>query len=619
MSHNTTISIGSIRHPFWRNKIADWTKWRLVYDGGPDFVEAYLEHYTTREEKKDFERRKRVSPTPNFAKAAVNDIKNAIFQRLVDVTRIGGHDTYMNAVQGEDFGVDLHGSSMNSFIGRELLPELLTMARVGVFVDMPPINGTTLKDAIGKRPYLYFYRAEDILSWSFRPGRPDEFDNLLVRDYVELRHAVTGLPSGSYERFRFMFIDPEDEKVHVRFFKTIPNPEPEGQVSEIQIDEFGNPTAEDIILDFGIIPFVMMELSDSLLADTANHQIALLNMESSDVMYALLSNFPFYTEQQDDRDFSHFKAPAGQGGDDGTAATAGAPREKEIQVGATHGRAYGQNMERPKFIHPSPEPLKASMEKQEKLKQDIRQLVNIALTNIKPRMASAESKAMDQHGLEAGLSYIGLVLEHSERKIAKYWAMYLSAEPGSINYPERYSLKSSAERRKDTEQLAELRSKVPSPQFQKLITCQMAQILIGHEVPNSIMDAIRKEIKAAKSFSGEPDTVFEAVERGILDLESAAVLLGYPPEVAKAAAKDHTDRLARIAIAQQHKPHSHSHEHNSDDPLAHDPENQGARGLSDLDGAPQQNAKQEKADAADSTTDAVVSDSGRGKARGTTE
>lgn len=603
MSHNNTVTIGSLRHPFWRSKIADWTKWRFIYDGGPDFVDEYLERFSKREDTADFVQRKRITPTPNFAKAAVNDIKNAIFQRLADVSRTGGSQEYQEAVVGDRFGVDLHGSSMNSFMGREILPELLTMARVGIFIDMPQIEGQTLKDAVGNRPYLYWYRTEDILSWSFRPGRPDEFDNLLLRDFTEIRHAATGLPSGTKERYRFLFIG-EDGKVHVQFFEHFPDVENHEEISEKQVDINGNPTDEDIILDLEVIPFVLLEISDSLLSDISNHQIALLNLESSDIAYALLSNFPFYTEQVDSRDYSHLIEGAGQGDDSGTAENQSRSKDREIQVGATHGRTYGKGLDRPDYIHPPSEPLKASMEKQQQLKDDIRQLVNLALSNIKPKMASAESKAIDERGLEAGLSHIGLVLEHTERKIATYWAMYLSTDIPTIKYPERYSLKDDEDRRKDTEQLAALRAKVPSTRFQKLLTIQMAEILIGHKTPNPIMDEIRQEIEQANAFSSDPDTIFEAVDRAILDLESAALLLGYPKETVKAAADDHANRLARIAESQS-----------SD----FGNQNAAARGVPDLDDTPGRGAKEERKESQDQTQRTDTGDRTRGEARETEE
>ena len=58
---------------------------------------------------------------------------------------------------------------------------------------------------------------------------------------------------------------------------------------------------------------------------------------------------------------------------------------------------------------------------------------------------------MDNQGLEAGLSYIGLVLENAERQIAEHWAAYEERNPlkrqiATIKYPDVYSLKTDADR-----------------------------------------------------------------------------------------------------------------------------------------------------------------------------
>src|SRR5690606_27729392 len=109
---------------------------------------------------------------------------------------------------------------------------------------------------------------------------------------------------------------------------------------------------------------------------------------------------------------------------DGTATTGGqAASDQSITVGPMHGRAYGQGLDRPGFISPSSAPLKASMELQAKLEADIRRLVNLSVQTLGNRQ-SAESKDMDNRGLEAGLSYIGLVMENGERQIAEFWAAY---------------------------------------------------------------------------------------------------------------------------------------------------------------------------------------------------
>jgi hypothetical protein len=157
-----------------------------------------------------------MSYVPAFAKAAVNDVKDAIFQRIADVTRKGGSQIYQNAVIGKDGGVDLAGTTMNSFIGRLILKELLTMSRVGVFVDMPELPGDTIKDQQGKRPYIYHYRAEDILNWDINMRNGILYKKLLLRDRFYKINEETGLPIETQERYRFMWV--RGNYVLVQFF-----------------------------------------------------------------------------------------------------------------------------------------------------------------------------------------------------------------------------------------------------------------------------------------------------------------------------------------------------------------------------------------------------------------
>jgi hypothetical protein len=56
---------------------------------------------------------------------------------------------------------------------------------------------------------------------------------------------------------------------------------------------------------------VVFNISDSLLADAADYQIALLNLNSADLGFALKANYPVYTEQVDWRSESpHLKQAA---------------------------------------------------------------------------------------------------------------------------------------------------------------------------------------------------------------------------------------------------------------------------------------------------------------------
>ena len=578
-----------VRHPYWTSKSTSWRKWRLVYEGGDCFVDQFVEKFSTREDATDFAVRKKLTPSPSFAKSAVNDIKNSIFQRTSDVLRKGGSEVYQRAVQGLDMGVDLHGASMNTYIGKEILPELLTMARVGIYVDMPPISGPTLQDQQGAQPYLYTYKTEEILSWTYRRDRADEFQSVLLRDWIDDCDDATGLPCGQWCRFRHVWL--QDGKVHVKIF--------DDECSQVDLE--GDPTDQEYILDIDYIPFVILELTDSLLADVANHQIALLNLESSDISYLLKAGYPFYVEQQDPKANPAWLKQNAGAGDLGTQQDASTAKDREIRVGVTQGRTYGLGLNAPTFIHPSSEPIMASMEKQKNLKDDIRQLVNLALSNIKPKMASAESKALDERGLESGLSYIGLELEHAERKIAKYWGMYDGAKDAVlVQYPKKYSLQTDEDRRQDAKQLEELRDSIPSDRFSKSISKQIVTTLMAHKMSVDELETIYKEIENAKCYTAEPDVIFPAVEAGVMSLKIAATLLGLPEDSVEQASKDHADRLKRIAESQP-EPSTGS-----------DP---GARGVSDLSGDPGSAGKDEKKASRDTTKDGSVTKKVRGEGK----
>ena len=118
-----------------------------------------------------------MTPVPAFAKSALNDVRNSIFQRLADVLRRDGTDTYAQAMEGNNGGVDNKGSSMQSYMGIEVLTELLVMGRVGVYVDNPVVSGLGSLADIGDniRPYLYTYTAEDILAC--QAGRSGELQS----------------------------------------------------------------------------------------------------------------------------------------------------------------------------------------------------------------------------------------------------------------------------------------------------------------------------------------------------------------------------------------------------------------------------------------------------------
>ena len=549
------VNIPVAVHPDFLALSSDWEKFRYIEEGGIDFIEQYLVKFSGRETDPDFAARKSITPVPGFAAAAITDIKNAIFQRMGDISRVGGSEVFNNVMLGGRRGVDLQKSTMNHFIGRDVLPELLFMGKIGIYVDMPTLPDNQTKfDADQVHPYYYTYKAEQIRNWVYDyTDEGVEFSKLLLEETILDFDDEFGLPVREQKRFRLL--TKENGVVQVRFFNS----------KNEQIDLNGNATSEIIELKIKHIPFVLFEINRSLLQDIANHQIALLNMESSDVNYSLKANFAFYTEQHS----GLFPTTHILGNEDAEGHEQGA----DIDVGSVQGRRYASGMDRPAFIHPSSEPLVASMDKQKNLKDDIRALVNLALSAITPKFASAESKGMDERGLEAGLSFLGLVLEQGERQLAGFFSEYEGDEEvATIHYPGRYNLKTDQQRLVEASALGEQMAVVPSKTFQKAIAREITNILLDDKVSNEDLVKIMDEIDAADSISSNAEGIHADLERGILSLETAAKARGYDPDEVGKAEKDHAKRVAQIKEAQS----------------------SGARGVDDESGNPSADAKIEK-------------------------
>lgn len=495
-------------NPVYKDSISEWEKYRLTYKGGRQFIDAYLEKFSKQEDNDDFAQRKKLAYSPAYAKAAINEIINGIFQRVVDVSRKGGDITYQKAVEGEGKGVDLKGGSMRSFLGRKVLPELLPIGKVGIFIDRNKIPENATIDATKNiTPYMYIFRAEDICHWS--EDEEGKLTKILLKKNTPKEYSNTTFDDGYSTSMIEMELIPQ------------------GGVSykEITHDENGEEVvSREETLKLKSIPFIVADLRASLLEDVADYQIALLNISSSDLNYALKSNFPFYTEQQSNTVPNAIK---------GIEA-------KTVKTGPVQGRAYAKDHERPGFINPSSDPLKVSMEKQEQMKKEIRELVNLAVENL----------GQDK-GLEAGLSYIGLELERVEREIAKIWAEYMGwNEPVTIAYPNTYDLETDEERYSKADQLLKMRKEVPSLIYKKEITKRVAAITLNKSINVDLLNDVFREIDEAEVIVVDPDSLIAQHEAGLVSDELASRASGFPKGEHIKAQADKEKRMEHMLQAQ---------------------------------------------------------------------
>lgn len=537
------LKISEIRHPLYLSSYNDWQLWRDTFEGGTYYLDTYLQKFSDRETDAEFTIRKSYTPIPTFAKSALLDVRNSIFQRLSDVIRTGGSEAYQKSVKGEGAGIDRKGSNMNSFMGIDVLTELLIMGRCGIFVDnTSPTNTTlvpTLADINSANPYCYYYPIESILSYTEQePEKPGQFKAILLQDcYTEAAPNVTGieLPSGQKKRFRLLWIG-QDGFVYYRLYDHNEQP-----LITALSDETGA-----IRLNIREIPFHVADIGDSILKDTSSYQKALLNLGSGDVNYAIKSNTPFLTIQAELRTVgAHLK----HSGEDATPGGQFASGHEE-KMGAGVGRYYDRDSDRPEFIAPPTEPLQASMALQERLEDNIRRLINLAIENkIGSRTESAESKKMSSQGLEAGLSYIGLVLQETEQQVAKFFASYEDSEspkPAIVSYPGRYILKTDEEKLKDAEATDKLAQTIPSLTAKKASKKNLAIALFGGSESVDTLVTIEREINESPVADARPEALIAHLGAGVVTGATASEALGYQEgeaEEAKIEQQEHAKSL----------------------------------------------------------------------------
>jgi hypothetical protein len=513
------MKIFDLKHPDYVANAEDWSKWRLTYESGTAFITKYLKTFSFQENPLDFQSRAEITYIPAFAKSAINEIKNSIFQRSCDIKREGGSTQYKQAIAGNLGGVDLRSSSIVKLLN-DIVIELLVMGRVGIFVDMYDIQAETRADITDYiHPYCYIVKSEDIFSYCYENG---ELVSLLLRVYTYVKDEETGLIKDTvpeYKLFNNLGVITYNEK---------------GE--EVKRQELKIPK----------IPFIIAEITDSLLKDVSNYQIALLNLASSDMNFALKANFPFYTEQFDPRVEIAAKLRKSEDGEKSTDSGT-----NKVAIGTLNGRRYAKDLERPEFIAPPAHTLQVSIDKQNQMKEEIRQLVHLALASLRPKMVSAEAISMESEGLESGLAYLGLILESTEKQIAYYWHLYgNTSEVVTVSYPKRYALKSDSERLQEADARFKVIGKIPSKLFKKESIKDIASMLLGSKVNAEILDTILAEIDSAEITNTDPEVLLRSVENALLSNETASRMLGYPEGETAKAAIDHSERIARIVKAQ---------------------------------------------------------------------
>jgi hypothetical protein len=526
------------QHPEYKLMYPYWVKWRLCYEGGDPFKTQYLYRYSKREDADDFSMRKKLTYVPGHSRAVINIVRNALAAVLPEVVRKGNQD-YLDAMSND---VDLFQSSMASFLAVEVIPWLLVQAKVFVVLDAPPAReGATLAEDAG-RPFLYSVAAENVLSWSYDDmGKLTAILMLLYEDVVD---PESGLVTDVKATYRYMRLLEPGQTVTVANYEPISGP----GVLVRTYDSGGNDIAEPYVLELTRVPVVEFRMVSSLMGEIADHQISLLNLASTDLDFLWRANFPLYTEQLPKAaGLLKPRATKTQSNADGTEQEGdqGAGRnDRQRRHGVGKGVGYKEGMDRPGFINPSTDNLTAAMSKEEAIIREIRVLVDLALASlsVKAIEQSGASKMADRVGEDAGLAYIGRVLESGERDVAKLWAEFLSSsEDAEVRYPQNYTMKNAEERLEEADRLRGVHSAVRSVTYQRVVDTRIAELVAGPLTTNEQMEDIAREIEA-QPFIDDDKSRADAVQRDVVaklvSKETATKLRGYEEGEAERIAQE---------------------------------------------------------------------------------
>lgn len=525
------------RHPKYAGD--RWQKYRLAYEGGEEFIEAFMYRYSKREGDKAFKERKKISYNPGHAKSAINIIRNSLAVKLPEVVR-EGDQRYLDACESN---VDSFRASMSTFMAVDVIPMLLVHEKRFVMLDAPPkAPGATLGEDRGM-PYMWCLSAEDVLSWHY--NEEGQIDSILVREWADEVSEESGLITGSCERFRLM--RKLEEGMEYRVGKeTFKGP----SVLIRTFDTEGKESPPEV-MDWDRVPVAEFTLVDSLMTDIADMQITLLNLASSDISFLWKGNFPIFVKEVD-RLKSLLKPRAAKRTEqadqervDYDADVLGDSSPSNVEAGVNSGIGYEKGQAIPSFIAPPTGNLQASMDKQTEIARLIRVMVDLALTSLSVSAVeqSGKSKEADRVGEEAGLAYIGSVLEAGEREVAAIYHMLLGVPDVevTVRYPKGFSVKTPEQRQLEAKSLMEMRSAVRSEIYNKSISKRIADLMMKGFDDSAELESAKKEIDETLYFDDNKERaeiIGKDVAAGLLSAPTGTILRGYPEDEADKAAAD---------------------------------------------------------------------------------
>ena len=197
------------------NMTSRWEMCRAAAEG-EHAVHAKGETFLPRlqdEDDKAYQARLKMTPFFNASWRTISGLRGMMFRKppIVEAP---------HAMEDVLANIDLAGTSFNTFLQR-IAEEALTVGRIGLLVDYPPIpEGTTRADsaAMNARPFVKLYTAESVYNWREDIiGGVKRLTRVQLEECVEVQDAENEFKITEEKRYRVLDLD--DGTYRQRLFK----------------------------------------------------------------------------------------------------------------------------------------------------------------------------------------------------------------------------------------------------------------------------------------------------------------------------------------------------------------------------------------------------------------
>lgn len=222
LENKTSFANIETKHPLYNKRASQWEIVRDCVEGS-DAVKAKRQQYLPR-------------PCSNNALEAEMRynafLSRAVFVNFTGQTLEGVHGMVMRrtpTIDADDLfkasgyldNVDGKGTSLYQFISDALYDSMQTCFG-GVLVDMPVARDGMTKaeaEAEGIRPYLRYYKAEDIINWRFREDNIGEYSLVVLKEHINVAKDPFSYEDGT--RYRVLALSDSNEYFQILVTKNV--------------------------------------------------------------------------------------------------------------------------------------------------------------------------------------------------------------------------------------------------------------------------------------------------------------------------------------------------------------------------------------------------------------